>query len=249
MKNPYVPNRRVDIAIISKDASAEIFHSIDRMGIKPIPTVEAPNLHKSVANHPDMVLALLPDGSVVAAPSVWDYYSTELQKHGIRVIKGRTALQRDYPDDVPYNIVLLNDTLVHRLDVTDGAILEFADRFDMKKLNIRQGYSKCSLVIVNEKSGITSDEGIFRTLSGQGFDILLIRPGHIRLPGMDYGFIGGATGLISKHEMVVAGSLNLHPDGVRIEEFLADRGVSLVNLSEEPAMDIGTIIGLSAVNG
>jgi hypothetical protein len=101
---------------------------------------------------------------------------------------------------------------------------------------------------VNEKSGITSDEGIFRTLSGQGFDILLIRPGHIRLPGMDYGFIGGATGLISKHEMVVAGSLNLHPDGVRIEEFLADRGVSLVNLSEEPAMDIGTIIGLSAVN-
>jgi hypothetical protein len=244
MKNPYVPNKKIDIAIINKDASSEIFQAIESMGIRTIPTIEAPCLQGPVANHPDMVLSPLPDGSVVAAPEVWEYYYNKLENYGIKVIKGGTDLEGRYPKDVPYNVTYLKDTLIHRLDVTDGVILDFAEKLNLKRLNIRQGYSKCSLVIVDERSGITSDSGIFKALSEEGFDILLIQPGNIRLPGFKYGFIGGATGLISQDKMVVTGNLDLHPDKCKIEEFLTEKGISLIYLTQEPAIDIGTIIGL-----
>lgn len=245
MNYPFLPNRKIDIAIINKDASPMIFQAIENMGIRTLQTIEDSSLQKSVANHPDMVLSPLPDGSVVAAPSVWEYYNGELGKHGIRVIKGRTELGKYYPNDVSYNVAYLENTLIHRLDITDGVILDFADKFNLKRLNIRQGYSKCSLAVVDENSGITSDEGIHRTLAKEGFDILLIRPGHIQLPGMECGFIGGSTGLISKDKMVITGNMDLHPDKNRIEEFLSAKGISLVYLTEEPAVDIGTIMGLN----
>ncbi|MCR3957064.1 MAG: hypothetical protein NUK57_12280 [Gudongella sp.] len=244
MKNPYVPEKKIDIAIINKDATSEIFQAIESMGIRTIPTIETSCLPRYVANHPDMVLSPLPDGSVVAAPSVWEYYNNKLENHGIQVRKGWTDLEESYPKDVPYNVTYLKDTLIHRLDVTDGVILDFAEKLNLKRLNIRQGYSKCSLVIVDESSGITSDSGIFKTLSGEGFDVLLIKPGYIRLPGFEYGFIGGATGLISQDKMAVTGNLDLHPDKYRIEEFLTEKGISLLYLTQEPAIDIGTIIGL-----
>jgi len=246
MKNPFVPKKMVDIAIISKDASSDVFKAIESMGISAIPTIESTRLQAPVANHPDMVLSPLPDGSVVADPSVWEYYSNELVEHGIQVIKGSSQVEKKYPKDVPYNVAYLKNALIHRLDATDGIILDFAEKFKLKKFNIRQGYSKCSLAIVGENSGITSDEGIFKMLTGVGYDILLIKPGHIKLPGMEYGFIGGATGLVSPDKMVVTGSLELHPNKGRIEDFLAQKGISLVYLSEEPAMDVGTIIGLSS---
>ena len=249
MINPFVPSKKIDVAVISNEAPSGVFRAMEMLGINTIPTIEAHSLQKPVANHPDMVLTPMPDGSLVAAPSVLDYYRDKLEDYGIKVLKGDSVLMKAYPKDVPYNVAFLRDTLIHRLDVTDPVILRYADKFKIRRLNTKQGYTKCSLAIVDDNSGITSDRGIYKLLTEAGFDILLVNQGYIDLPGMDYGFIGGATGLISPDRMVITGVLELHPDKDRIEEFLAAKGIDLICLTREPAVDVGTIIGLCGRNG
>ncbi len=245
MKSPFTPDKRVSVAIMSKDSPVDVFNSLYEMGIKTIPTIPSINLQSYVANHPDMVLTPLEDGSVVVAPSVWEYYNMELAKFGIKVIKGNVEPSAKYPDDIPYNAAFLENTLIHKLNNTEKAILDLAERSKIIKLNTKQGYSKCSLAIVDNKSAITSDKGMANLLQSNGFDILLIKQGYIDLPGMQYGFIGGATGLLSPKEMAITGNLNRHPDKARIEEFITQKGIKLIYLSDKPAVDIGTIIGLT----
>ena len=56
------------------------------------------------------------------------------------------------------------------------------------------------------------------------------------------GFIGGATGNISKDELVFSGQLKTHPDKEKIESFIESRDKKIIYLSKENIIDIGTII-------
>ncbi|MGM0396250.1 MAG: DUF6873 family GME fold protein [Bacillota bacterium] len=244
MKSPFIPIKKANIAIVNEDAPAEVFLSLERMGIRIVPAIKGKSLQPPVSRHPDMVITPLNLDTILAAPSVWDYYNRELGRFGIKVIKGNTEPKANYPYDIPYNAAILEDVLIHRLDKTDGFILDYAKKNNYALLNTKQGYTKCSLALLNGRSGITSDKGIAHVLNLKGYDILHIAPGYIELPGMDCGFIGGATGNISPSEMVITGNLYNHPDRERIESFINSKGIRLIYLSEKPVIDLGTIIGL-----
>jgi hypothetical protein len=63
----------------------------------------------------------------------------------------------------------------------------------------------------------------------------------IELKGLDYGFIGGASGLISPNLLAFAGDITAHPDFDKIEKFLFKNGINIKILDDGPLMDIGTI--------
>ena len=54
------------------------------------------------------------------------------------------------------------------------------------------------MAVVSNKAIITSDKVIAHEAKKVDLDVLLIPPGDIILPGLDYGFIGGCCGLIEK---------------------------------------------------
>ena len=56
-----------------------------------------------------------------------------------------------------------------------------------------------------------SDQGMFQALRTKGFAVLLIRPGHIALPGYDTGFIGGCCGKLAPDKLAFAGALSSIP--------------------------------------
>ena len=49
---------------------------------------------------------------------------------------------------------------------------------------------------------------------------LLISPGYIRLDGFDYGFIGGATGKLTKIFLLSQDVSTMHPDKQKIYDYL-----------------------------
>ena len=119
----------------------------------------------------------------------------------------------------------------------------------MKKENIEfihvnQGYTKCSMAIIGEKSIITADYPIYKKLTRLGIDVLLIQSGHIELEGHTYGFIGGATGNLSKNDIMFSGKFDKHPDKENILNFLKKYRKSIIWLSNKKIKDIGTIISL-----
>ena len=93
---------------------------------------------------------------------------------------------------------------------------------------------------VDDRHIITSDENIRQVWEKNGGIALLVRPGHIRLPGYKTGFIGGASGVTGKTVFFV-GSLKGHPDGAAIRDFVRDRGKNIIELYDGPLYDIGTL--------
>ena len=73
--------------------------------------------------------------------------------------------------------ILLIIILIHNLNFTDKKILDYCK--DKKTINVKQGYTKCSILPVKEKAIITNDKGIYDTLKNEDFDILLLPFGDI----------------------------------------------------------------------
>ena len=112
-------------------------------------------------------------------------------------------------------------------------------------MSIKQGYAKCSALIVDERSIISQDRGLTRAAAAAGLDVLQISPGHVALDGFEYGFLGGAGFKISRDKLCFTGVLDIHPDKGRILDFLSARGIRPLYLTDRPVFDIGSAIPLT----
>ena len=133
----------------------------------------------------------------------------------------------------------LKDYVICNKAYTDKTIL---DSHNKEIINVKQGYSKCNICIVDNNAIITSDNGIAKTVAKKGIDVLKISPGYIELRKLDYGFIGGATGIIDNNMLAVNGDINSHPDSEQIKVFAIKYNVDIVPLKNSNIVDIGTII-------
>lgn len=154
---------------------------------------------------------------------------------------------KKYPNNIQYNVAILGNYAIHNFKYTDNIILEYLDKFNIKKINVKQGYCKCSICIVDENSIITSDEGIHKEVIKYGIDSLLIEKGYIDLFDLDYGFIGGCSGLISKDTLSFFGDIKKHPDYNRILEFVNKKNKKIISLSNEKLLDLGSLIPLCTI--
>lgn len=243
--NPFIPLRSADLAIVDARISIEIENNLKKLGIKIIKTTKCENVGESISYHPDIVINPVNHKTLVVAPNVFDYYKDNLKGSGINIIKGEKSLELQYPDDISYNVARLGNLAIHNFKHTDPVLKYYLEKEGLDLLNINQGYSKCSLAILTHKLAITSDVPLYNKLENLGFQVLLIQSGHVELKGEKYGFIGGATGNIDKNRVVFSGSIEYHPDKDRIIEFISRNNISIVCLSKEKVVDIGTIITLN----
>ena len=151
------------------------------------------------------------------------------------------ALSDSYPGDVLYNAARVGEYFLCS-EYTDKKLLYAAEKHKLKIIKLKQGYVKCNVVVVDDKHIITEDEGIAKTLKDEtDIEVLLIRRGYVKLPGYDYGFIGGTSGKIG-NEIVFNGDLSAHPDYVKIKSFAEQCGIFVRYFKEYPLSDIGSII-------
>ena len=87
-------------------------------------------------------------------------------------------------------------------------------------------------------------DGIFETLKYYNFDILLLPPGDILLPSLNYGFIGGVGGMISNDRMAFFGDLDSYKWGDEIKKFLYKYDISPIALRKGKLIDRGSLLTL-----
>lgn len=180
---------------------------------------------QAISNHPDIFLCKM--GISENAPLFF---------------AEKSDLGMDYPEDIPFNAACTGKFFIHNLDYTNPKLLQAAKDLNMELIHVRQGYTKCSIVIVDEYSIITYDEGIVRACSKYpDLHVLQISPGFIRLDGYDTGFIGGCSGRIGD-EIIFNGDLFSHPDFTRICRFIEERGLTCRWFPEYKLTDIGSIL-------
>jgi hypothetical protein len=242
---PNIPEKEAVLVLTDGRISHAAEISLNKLGITVIKTQKYEGLYDAISMHPDIMLHPAGGNVIIYAPGIDLSILKILSHYGFVLIKGSKNLCSQYPEDIAYNAVRVGKRVIHNFRYTDSIIKSFYEQQGLDFINVNQGYAKCSISVVDENSIITADKGIARAAEKAGIEVLLIDcDEHIKLPGVDKGFIGGATGLISPKLWVINGNLENLKSSRQIIEFLEKRGIRPISLTEEDVMDIGSIIPL-----
>ncbi len=227
--------KRAKAIILSHKADKRLVEFFRELDLEVIFTKENKFVYDAISDHPD--LFVFQDKSrYIIDPNMYDYYVDRLKKYDVEIIKGRKGIGFKYPDNVIYNSVVINGILIGS-KYNDDSI---QNRYD-EKIMVKQGYTKCNVLPVDNESFITTDVGIYNNTKDT-FDVLLIEPSGILLDQMEYGFIGGTGGKISESEMIFTGNIELHEDYEKIKEFIESKNIEIHYPKDIELIDLGSII-------
>ncbi len=245
-QSPFIPKGKADILIVDGRAK-DIIKNLKNLNIQVISTIKCENLYDAISYHPDIVLHPLNHNTLIVAPNVYYYYKKILKSTGINVLQGEKRLEKQYPHNIAYNVARISKYAIHNFKYTDEKLKFYLQKEGLTFINVKQGYSKCSTAVINDEAAITSDVSIYKALKKTNVDMLLIQQGFIDLPGLNYGFIGGATGLLSPKEILFTGQYKDHPDKLKINNFLKKHGLAPKFISNKKIIDLGSIIPLKYI--
>ncbi len=210
---------------ISKDADPRLTAYLESLGYTLQYIHSQGIVDNAIASHPDIFLCKM--GVAQDAPV---YFAEEKD------------LGADYPAEAAFNAACTGKYFIHNLSCTGEKLLCAAKAMGMELIDVKQGYTKCSVVIVDENAIITYDAGIVRACRQYPeLQVLQVSPGFVRLDGYDTGFIGGASGRVGD-EIIFHGDLFAHPDFQRIVAFIEKRGLTCRWFPEFKLTDIGSIL-------
>ena len=238
--NPNLPNICSGGVIVDFRTSQESIIALQQFGITVYKTCEVTTLYDAVCGHADMQIHHIGNNKFVCTPEAYFHFKKILPEADI--IKGSKTLTDKYPYDICYNVAVFGKHVICNTACTAIEILSEYQRMGKTILNANQGYAKCSICIINDNAIITADEGIRKIASENKIDVLKINEGFIRLKGMSYGFIGGATGLITPDTLAINGDIKTHKDCDNIISFCKNHKVEVISLKKGEIDDIGSII-------
>lgn len=245
IKKPNCPENKVSHVLLNGEISNKIKDNLANLGVKAINVYRDANLHEAVCCHPDMIFHHVTNDICILPPSINLKTKKSLISLNFKIVEGGSKLQPVYPLSISYNIARVGKYAIHNLKFTDDILKRFLDEEGVEWIDVKQGYSKCSVSIVNENTIITEDIGIARQAEKKGIEVLLIQPEpNILLPGLNKGFLGGSTGLLNKDVWAITGNIEKLKCCEKIRMFLADKKVDILCLSDDDVIDVGSIIPL-----
>ena len=219
--------------------------NLSKLNIEVIKIPKCNRVYEAINGHPDIQINVLKnstDNKLIVHKDISENFRNILEEKNIKYIVSEKSLERSYPSDIILNALILKDYFIHTLAYTDENL--FNSQISKITVNVPQGYTKCSVLPINENALITSDKGIYKVLKEYDFDILLLPPGDILLPSLDYGFIGGTGGMISNNRIAFFGELDYYKYGNEVKSFLSRHGVSPIYLKKGKLIDRGSLIVL-----
>ena len=200
-----------------------------------------PLLPVPTASHPDMLLARV--GNAVVMPEQYAARfpgAAEVLSSLCNLCLGVSVPRSPYPGDVAYNVFFHGGRLYCRTDVLDGTAAAAAAEQGISLCHVRQGYAGCCALSCGDFV-MTADPSLQKALMAAGASVVPLRPGGIRLPGYDCGFIGGASGYCAG-TAIFFGDPETHPDAALIRRTLDAKEIDCLALSGDTLTDFGGII-------
>lgn len=207
------------------------------------PTV---GLYHGIKNHVDLHIHCLQDCVYISKESAFTIES-QLKKNRVPYQIIDATLGDSYPGTVLLNAVSTTDFFIHNTDHTYHGLLEDAKKHKLNIINVKQGYTRCTLLPLTNNMFLTSDEGVYKTLLSSGIDTTLIENGPIQLKGHPTGFFAGCCGVVD-NVLYVNGDLSLHPSSSIIKSLCQQHHIRIIDVKNKPLTDIGSILTLEGVS-
>lgn len=240
IEQPNLPTGEVSVVAISADAEKAI-EKLHELKVETVIIPRNPALPEPVQSHADLQLLHLKENRILLPNE--HLFTGELQEKFNISVSG-SVLGSSYPHDVPLNCKLIGNKMICNVKTVAKEILEFAESEQISVINVNQGYSGCSICVIDENTIITDDTGIFAAAQNFLNDTLLIEKDSIRLKGYNYGFIGGCCGKIGKNKLSVNGRIESHRNYKDIIDLCSRKQIEIIELSDGVLNDIGGILPL-----
>lgn len=199
-----------------------------------------PDMDPRLAGHADLSVLKVDEHTLAAGGGVYSYIVNSLTNKGYTVIKS-SRQGKIYPQDAGLCVCRAGQYVICNPKTVDPVVLPLLGG---KRIEVSQGYTKCTVCTVSDEAIITADRVIADKAKLAGLDVLQIEPGHIALDGFDYGFIGGAAFKLDQNTLAFTGTLENHPNGEQIMQFLQKHAIRPVFLTDGPIFDIGGAISV-----
>ena len=149
-----------------------------------------------------------------------------------------------------YNVCTIGEKALHNFQFCELKIKEELIKQGYELINTTQGYTNCSIAVIDENSAIITDKGLYRILQKHNIDVLYIEyePDIKLLTKNGYsnrkGFIGGAISRI-KDKVIIFGDLNKIDKDEKIREFISSKGLKILEFEGLDVIDYGGIVSLN----
>lgn len=238
--NPNLPQNKITFCAVSS-LYPELLSALQKYKIRCFGITPNPNLQYPVCSHADMQLHHLGGKELIIADNLAQ--SELLQKEGFHFY-ATEALEPEYPGDIKLNAARIGNLSIANQNCISPSIIKNCADNQISSIHTQQGYTKCSICILNEKAIITSDPSIAKAVNATDLDVLVIVQGFIEIEQYNTGFLGGCCGKIAPNVMAFTGDLSLHPNYHEIKLFFQKYHIEIVCLSDHKLIDIGGIIPL-----
>ena len=243
IEKPHLPQSRVRHIIIGGKYRKTLENALIQNNLSPIWLENNEFVDERLSGHCDLMAAHL--GGCRIAACEFLKYSQIFNNSNIPDIELHTVPDptgKAYPMDAGLNFCLIGTKLIYNPNTANNAVVSV---LDCEMIPCKQGYTKCSICVVDENAIITADTKIAQITADNGMEALLVDKGLAALDGFKYGFIGGASFKIARNKMAFTGIIKNVVERNKIESFLDKRGIEAIYLTEHELFDIGSAIPLT----
>lgn len=222
----------------------EFLNKLDR-NILALPSIN--NVYEEISSHVDIYISKIKD-TLIIEKAMYDNIKEKVLDNDICIVRGNETVKNPYPNDILYNVCVIGNNAIHNFKYTDKKLLEIIDKKGLNKININQGYSNCSIAVIDDNSAIVSDKKIANMLQEYGIDTLYIDE-KLDIKLLDKkgnyskmsGFIGGAIERM-ENNVIVFGDLNKIDKENKIRNFITSRNLNIIDFKGFDVIDYGGII-------
>ena len=243
--NPNLPYNKVAVVLADIDdiALKTVFSDLS---VKVVSVNENPFLDTPVCKHADILCNYVGKSIFLTDKHQVELCNFLADNGGKSIIIEN--IKSPYPNDCLLNFADIGGYIICNKSILTKEIAGFLP--DKPIIDVKQGYSKCSVCICGYNTIITDDKSVYNAVSQCGdINSLLIEKGSIRINKYNYGFIGGCCGLVDKSLLLFNGDLSTHSDFDKIKNFLYDNGINYIDIKGKPLNDIGSIIPIMETDG
>lgn len=218
---------------------------LKELGYELIEIRQSNQVYEEISAHVDIFTCKIGE-KLIVEPSQYEDIKSQLQYQEI-IEQGKEKIERKYPLDIKYNACVIGKKAVHNFEYADSKIKEELQEHGYEIINTSQGYTNCSIAVIDDNSAIVTDKGLYKILQKHNIDVLCLEyePDVKLLNKKGYskrkGFIGGVISRID-NKIFVSGDLNkIDPNG-QIRKFIEKRNLEIMDFKGLDVIDYGGIV-------
>lgn len=217
------------------------------LGYELIEIKQSNAVYEEISSHVDIFTCKV-GKKLIIEPSQYKSLKSQISSE-YNLVQGEEQISTKYPDDIKYNVCTIGKKAIHNFQYTDPFVKQELINQWYELINTTQGYTNCSIAVIDDNSAIVTDKGLYKILQKHNIDVLYLenQPDIKLLDQGKYsnkkGFIGGVISRIN-NKIVVTGDLEKIDSNNIIRKFITERGIGIIEFKGLDVIDYGGIIEL-----